>query len=99
MDNTPIYDIKPYLPYTDCKTDAVGGFVDTLDLKPLNVEIPKELLQKIPADKQTELIKVLQNNPKPSYQNDPERIYGFYFDNLEISFKSDQDTLTVVAVE
>lgn len=95
MDNTPIYDIKPYLPYSDSKPDATGGFVDNLELTPLKVEITAELLNKIPADKQDELIKVLESNPTPSYQNDPKRIYGFYFDKFEISFKIENEVLTV----
>lgn len=98
MNDTPIYDIKPYLPYADCKSDATGGFADSLELKPLKVEISAELLNRIPDDKKTELIKVLESNPKPSYQNDPERIYGFYFDKFEISFKTENDVLTVVDV-
>jgi len=98
MDNTPIYDIKPYLPYADSKPDATGGFVDTLELIPLKVEFDIELLNRIPADKQDELIKVLESNPKPSYQSDPERVYGFYFDKFEISFKIENEILTVLKV-
>ena len=99
MDNTPIYDIKPYLPYADSKPDATGGFVDNLNLKPLKVEIEEKLLNKIPLNKQTELIKVLENNPKPSYQTDPHRIYGFFFDKFEISFKTSDEVIYVTEIK
>ena len=98
MDNTPIYDIKPYLPYTDCRTDATGGFVDTLDLKPLNVNFGDELLNKIPKEKRNELIKALECDPRPSYQNDPDRVYGFYFDKFEILFKVIDNDLFVTEI-
>lgn len=98
MDNTPIYDIKPYLPYTDCRTAATGGFVDTLNLKPLDVSFDNDLLNKIPKEKQSELIKVLEGDPRPSYQNDPDRVYGFYFDKFEILFKVSENNLLVTEI-
>lgn len=99
MDDTPIYDIKPYLPYTDCRSDATGGFVDTLDLKPLDIDFSDELLEKIPKEKRNELIKVLESDPRPSYQNDPERTYGFFFDKFEILFKVDGTKLLVTEIK
>ena len=99
MDDTPIYDIKPYLPYTDCRPDATGGFVDTLDLKPLDIDFSDELLEKIPLDKRSELIKVLESDPRPSYQNDNERVYGFFFDKFEILFKVDGTKLSVTEIK
>lgn len=99
MDDTPIYDIKPYLPYTDCRSDATGGFVDSLNLKPLDIDFSDELLEKIPQEKRNELIKVLKSDPRPSYQNDPERIYGFFFDEFEVLFKVDGNKLLVTEIK
>lgn len=86
VDKTPIYDIKPYLPYADCRPDATGGFTDTIKQTLLEVEIPVRLLEKVPLEKREALQKVLALDPRPSYQNDAERIYGFGFAGYEVRF-------------
>jgi tRNA-Thr(GGU) m(6)t(6)A37 methyltransferase TsaA len=75
MDGTPIFDIKPYVPYSDCHTDAAGGFTDTAGEFLLKVEFPEELLARLPENKREATIGVLSHDPRPSYQRDPERIY------------------------
>jgi tRNA-Thr(GGU) m(6)t(6)A37 methyltransferase TsaA len=99
LDGTPIYDIKPYLAYTDSHENAVGGFADPVREYSLNVDFCKELLSKIDISKQNALIKILEHDPRPSYQKDAEREYGFKFSDYEIFFKVDGDTLTVTRVE
>ncbi len=99
LDGTPIYDIKPYLAYTDSHQDAVGGFADPVRDYSLNVEFCKELLSKIPVLKQNALIKILEHDPRPSYQDDSDREYGFKFSDYEIFFKVAFGTLTVTRVE
>ena len=99
MNGTPIYDIKPYLPYCDSVPDAVGGFTETLGERKLQVNIDDELLGRVPANKREELMGVLAGDPRPSYQSDPEREYGFAFADYEIGFKVDDKILTVVRVE
>lgn len=99
LDGTPIYDIKPYIAYSDCHTDAISGFADPVREYALNVAFCKDLLSKIEISKQNSLIKILEQDPRPSYQNDPEREYGMLFADYEIFFKVDKDTLTVTRVE
>lgn len=99
LDGTPIYDIKPYLAYSDSHPDAVGGFADPVREYALNVVFCKELLSKVHFSKQKSLIQILEQDPRPSYQNDPDREYGMRFADYEIFFKVDGDTLTVVRVE
>lgn len=99
MNATPIYDIKPYLPYTDCHPDAVGGFADAFVDYRLEVIVPEALLMQIPEEKRNALIGVLSQDPRPSYQNDPERIYGITFGRQNIKFQVREHTLTVIAVE
>ena len=99
LDGTPIYDIKPYIAYSDCHTDAVSGFADPVREYRLNVVFCKELLSKVAISKQKALIQILEQDPRPSYQNDPEREYGFRFADYEIFFKVDSDNLTVTRVE
>ena len=98
LDGTPIYDVKPYLPFTDCHTDAVGGFADPVKEYSLNVVFCKELLSKIRENVRDALIEILKQDPRPSYQNDPEREYGMKFSDYEIFFKVSGDTLTVTGV-
>ena len=98
MDGTPIFDIKPYLPYADSHPDAKGGFTDKTAFKTLNVVIPDEIKASIPEEKQDALIGVLENDPRPHYHNDPERVYGFEFAGMEIRFKVRGDTLSVTDV-
>lgn len=99
LDGTPIYDIKPYVAYSDCHTDAVSGFADPVREYHLNVVFCKELLSKVEVSKQKALTQILEQDPRPSYQNDPEREYGFRFADYEIFFKVDGETLTVTRVE
>ena len=98
LDNTPIFDIKPYLPYADCRIDAVGGYADEKKDYRLQVEFPAQLVEKIPKDKQGGLLECLADDPRPSYQDDPLREYGMRFADFEIKFTVNADTLTVFAV-
>lgn len=99
MDGTPIYDIKPYLPYTDCRPDASGGFTEqTLSYK-LHVDFPEDLLSAVPEHLRSALSGILSGDPRPAYQKDPERIYGFEFSGLKIKFSVNGSILTVKSVE
>lgn len=99
LDGTPIYDIKPYLPHADCRTAAVGGFADEHADYSLEVDFPELWLNKVPAHKREALIRVLAQDPRPSYQKDPDRIYGMEFADLEVKFTVKDKSLTVYAVE
>jgi tRNA-Thr(GGU) m(6)t(6)A37 methyltransferase TsaA len=99
LDGTPIYDVKPYVAYSDSHPDAISGFADEVKNYALKVEICKELLTKIEVSKQKSLITILENDPRPSYQNDPEREYGMLFASYEIFFKVAGDTLTVTRIK
>lgn len=98
LDGTPIYDIKPYLPYVDSHPEASNGFA--LDEKEgsLTVELPDELLKKIPSEKQAALIAVLAQDPRPGYQDIPERIYGIEFAGLDVRFRVENSVLSVVEI-
>lgn len=95
VDGTPIYDIKPYLPFADCYPDASGGFTDSNGWRQLCVVIPEDMKKKIPVNKLAALEKVLSLDPRPAYQDDENRIYGFSFAGMEIKFSVGGDTLTV----
>lgn len=99
MNGTPIVDIKPYLPFTDCHTDAVGGYADNVKDYCLDVEFSEKLLERINPDLREGLKSILSQDPRPSYQNDPERVYGFEFAEYEIKFTVNGDKLTVCYVE
>lgn len=98
MDGTEIVDIKPYVPYADCHPDAVGGFSKDGSER-LKVVIPDDLLSVFPESKRSALIKVLELDPRPQYQNDPERLYGFGFAGYEIRFTVDGGVLSVKEIE
>lgn len=98
MDGTPIYDIKPYIVYTDSHPDAISGFASTPAEYLLEVVIPDELLPKIPENLKESLISVLAHDPRPQYQEDPDRVYGMQFSDLEIKFKVEGSLLTVLGV-
>lgn len=98
MDGTPIYDIKPYLAFTDSHPDAVGGFADAKKEYALQVDFPKKLLAAVPVSKQKALLELLSEDPRPQYIEDPERIYGFAFANLEIKFSVANGVLIVKEV-
>ena len=99
MDGTPIFDIKPYIPYGDCHTDATGGFTDTAGEFLLKVDFPDNLLAILPEGKRDAAIGVLSHDPRPSYQRTPDRVYGLSFAGFDIRFTVQEDTLTVEAVE
>lgn len=99
MNGTPIYDIKPYLPYCDSKPDAKGGFTETLGERKLEVNIGDDLLGRVPQEKRAELLGVLRGDPRPSYQDDPQREYGFSFADFEVSFKVEGKILNVTKIE
>ncbi len=100
MDGTPIYDIKPYIPYTDCQPEATQGFTGTVSMHKLNVTIPDSLSRKIKPQVLSALRGVLSEDPRPRYQDDPEREYGFEFCGFEIRFKvPDQDNLLVTDIK
>ena len=98
MDGTPILDIKPYIPYADSHPEASDGFTAQTIQHHLEVDFPAELLERVPMDKRAALIGVLAQDPRPSYQDDPARIYGFGFAGWEIRFRVAEETLTVVDV-
>ena len=98
MDGTPIFDIKPYIPYSDCHEDATGGFTDRAGEFLLTVAFPEALLKQLPEDKQEAAIGVLSHDPRPSYQRKPERVYGLTFAGHDIRFQVNEDTLSVVEV-
>lgn len=99
MDDTPILDIKPYISYADCHPDAVGGFTDTAGNFLLDVDIPQALLSKVPENRREALLEVLSHDPRPSYQNDPDRIYGMAFGEQNIRFQVTEKQLTVISIE
>ena len=99
LDGTPIYDIKPYLPYADCKPDAVGGFAAAPKEATLKVNCPAPLLEKLPEPSRAALPAVLAQDPRPSYQNDPERVYGMVFAGVNVRFRVEDDTLTVLDIQ
>ena len=99
MNGTPIYDIKPYIPLTDCKPDATEGYTKETKQYSLLVNFPSHLLAQIPNDKQSALMKVLEQDPRPSYIDDPAREYGVFFAKHNIRFTVQDQTLTVTNVE
>ena len=98
MDGTPIFDIKPYVPYSDCHPDAAGGFTDTAGEFLLQVDFPPALLAKLPENKREATIGVLSHDPRPSYQRDPDRVYGLPFAGFDIRFTVRGDVLQVCDV-
>lgn len=99
VDGTPILDIKPYLPYADCPRDATGGFTDPLEAEPLEVECDEALLEGLEAQQRAGLMGVLACDPRPRYQEDPERVYGLTFAGKNVKFTVRDRVLTVLAVE
>lgn len=98
MNGTPIYDIKPYIPYTDCINDAAGGFAEKHKEHALNVEISENLINRIPTKKQQMLLDILKDDPRPAYHHDNDRIYGFSFSGYEIKFNVKNDTIFVTDI-
>lgn len=98
MDGTPIFDIKPYLPYADCRPDAVGGFASAPAGERLRVAFAPGCLERVPPGREEALRGVLACDPRPTYQKDSERVYGLTFGGAEVRFTVAGDTLTVVEV-
>ncbi|MGN0632608.1 MAG: tRNA (N6-threonylcarbamoyladenosine(37)-N6)-methyltransferase TrmO [Oscillospiraceae bacterium] len=98
MDGTPILDIKPYLPLADCHPEATGGFAAEHEGYSLEVAIPESLAQRVPPEKLKALKACLAQDPRPAYQNDPERVYGFGFAGFEVKFKVRGGVLEVVDI-
>lgn len=98
MDGTPIVDIKPYLPYADSVPDALGGFAEAVRKRQVQVEFPEALQRAtaLSAEKLETLTEILAQDPRPAYQNDPERVYGFKFAGFDVKFKVQDEVLTVI---
>lgn len=99
MDGTPIYDIKPYLPYVDCRREASGGFADRVKEYGLQVEIPKVWMERVPKEHREILKQILSQDPRPSYQEDPHRIYGMEYAGMEVRFQVEGNVLRVCEIE
>lgn len=97
MDGTPIYDVKPYLPYADAHPEALGGFAPS-PKETIEVKSPPELLQKLPEGQREALLGVLAQDPRPQYQNDPERVYGMSFGGWDVKFRVKDGVLTVLSL-
>lgn len=99
LDGTPVFDVKPYVPMTDCRQDAAGGFSDEHRDDLLQVDFPRPLLELVPEDQRSALLGVLSQDPRPSYQSDPQRVYGMAFGELNVSFSVDGGVLCVKNIE
>ena len=98
MNGTPIFDIKPYLPYTDSKPEASGGFTEQTAFHTLTVQFPERWLATVPPDRRETLQAVLAGDPRPAYQHDSERVYGFFFAGMDVRFTVTNDVLSVVEI-
>ena len=99
LDGTPIYDIKPYIPLTDCHPEASEGYTRETKIHELKVEFPEELLNQYPEEKRQAVLGILAQDPRPTYFQDPERVYGVPFAGFDVKFKVDGDTLVVCGLE
>lgn len=99
LDGTPVFDVKPYISYSDSHSDAVCGYADDVFCHSLNVKEDDEIFSKIPCELKDSLINILKNDPRPSYQNDPERIYGFGFEDYEVKFKVIDNDVVMISAE
>lgn len=99
LDQTPIYDIKPYLPHVDCHPEALGGFSGKYKDYALDVQCAPELIELVPADKRKALLGILAQDPRPGYQHDDSRVYGIRFDDYNVKFTVSEQLLTVTAVD
>lgn len=99
LDGTPIFDIKPYLPYTDSHPEALGGFTTGYQGYKLELDFPPALLEQVPEQDREGLMGVLAQDPRPSYQDDPERVYGMAFGTVDVKFTVKEGLLTVVGVD
>ena len=98
LDGTPIFDVKPYVPLADCRPQAVGGFAQEAPEQKLEVDIPPHLLSLVPEEKRAALTGVLAQDPRPSYQKDSQRVYGFGFGGLEVHFTVDKGVARIVDI-
>jgi len=98
MDGTPVYDIKPYLPYVDSIPEAMGGFTEEKAAYHLDVDFPEELLAQVPESQREALLGVLAQDPRPAYQHDENRVYGFAYGALDVRFRVAEGRLTVVNI-
>jgi len=96
MNETPIYDIKPYLPYADCRPEATGGFTDRTEKRTVKVDITEEIAKRMGEEELEALKAVLEQDPRPAYQDDPERVYAFEFGGRHVEFKVNEGILTVL---
>ena len=96
LDGTPIFDIKPYLPYADCRPEATGGITDRTEKRTVRVEIPEELAGNLNTEELEALKAVLREDPRPAYQDDPERTYAFEFGGRHVEFRVQNDRLEVI---
>ena len=99
MDGTPILDVKPYIPYADCRPEAAGGFTDEVTARRVECVIPPDLVNKIPPEKLNALRGVLEQDPRPTYHDDPKRVYGFGFAGMEVKFRVSNGVLTVTDIQ
>lgn len=99
MDGTPIFDIKPYVPYADCQPEALGGFTGGTEGHTLQVDFPASLLEMLPESKRQAAIGILAHDPRPSYQKDSQRVYGVTFAGFDIRFRVREDILFVQDIE
>ena len=99
LDGTPIFDIKPYLPYVDAHPEARGGFTEQTASYALKVNCPQLLLDKLPKEKQAALLGVLKNDPRPAYQHDPDRIYAMDFGGYRVQFRVSETSLAVIDIQ
>lgn len=99
MNGTPIFDIKPYLSYTDSHPEAAGGFTESVADRTLEVDIPDELIERVPKDSRQALYDILKEDPRPSYQHDESRIYRFDFAGRTVAFTVKDRMLTVTEIE
>lgn len=99
VDGTPIYDIKPYAPYADCRPEAVGGYAEPKWQRQVEVDIAQELLERMEESRRAALVGILRNDPRPSYQTDPERVYGLDFAGYNVKFSVRDRLLTVHSIE
>jgi len=99
LDGTPVYDVKPYVAFTDSIPNAVGGFSDNVKDYSLIVNYDDSLFNGFSSEFKNEVLKILENDPRPSYHDDPERIYGVNFSGNEIKFKVKDKNLTIISIE
>ena len=99
LDGTPIFDIKPYLPYVDAHPEARGGFTEQTAAYALEVQCPQPLLDKLPENKRAALLGVLKNDPRPAYQHDPDRVYAMDFGGYRVQFQVGESMLTVIDIQ